>query len=231
MELEFEGYYKRGIFITKKRYALIDENNKITIKGLEFVRRDWSNIAKKTQKAVLETLLKDGDIESAKNIIRNTITDLRNKKIDKKDLIIYTQLTKDINEYKTTAPHVEVAKKIIKNGGRLNIGDVIGYIITSGNKSISERATLPDDAKDYDISYWRTASQLEVDFILGQNEIAVEVKSTENVSKRHLRGLEAFYPCIRRQRQVPDQPGQGGADYAGSIARNRPDQDEGPQRH
>ena len=154
MELEFEGYYKRGIFITKKRYALIDENNKITIKGLEFVRRDWSNIAKKTQKAVLETLLKDGDIESAKNIIRSTITDLRNKKIDKEDLIIYTQLTKDVNEYKTTAPHVEVAKKIIKNGGRLKVGDVIGYIITSGNKSISERATLPEDAKDYDTLYY-----------------------------------------------------------------------------
>ena len=84
---------------------------------MEFVRRDWSNIAKKTQRAVLETLLKDGDIESAKNIIRSTITDLRNKKIDKEDLIIYTQLTKDVNEYKTTAPHVEVAKKIIKNGG------------------------------------------------------------------------------------------------------------------
>ena len=154
MELEFEGYYKRGIFITKKRYALIDENNKITIKGLEFVRRDWSNIAKKTQRAVLETLLKDGDIESAKNIIRSTITDLRNKKIDKEDLIIYTQLTKDVNEYKTTAPHVEVAKKIIKNGGRLKVGDVIGYIITSGNKSISERATLPEDAKDYDTNYY-----------------------------------------------------------------------------
>ncbi|WP_421078227.1 DNA-directed DNA polymerase [Methanothermococcus sp. Ax23] len=154
MELEFEGYYKRGIFITKKRYALIDENDKITIKGLEFVRRDWSNIAKKTQRDVLETLLKEGDIEKAKSIIRDTITDLRNGKIDKKDLIIYTQLTKDINEYKTTAPHVEVAKKILKNGGRLKVGDVIGYIIISGNKSISERATLPEDAKDYDTSYY-----------------------------------------------------------------------------
>ncbi len=154
MELEFEGYYKRGIFITKKRYALIDENGKITIKGLEFVRRDWSNIAKKTQKDVLETLLKEGNIESAKTIIRDTISDLRNGKIDKRDLIIYTQLTKNIDEYKTTAPHVEVAKKILKNGGRLKVGDVIGYIIVSGNKSISERATLPEEAKDYDINYY-----------------------------------------------------------------------------
>lgn len=44
----------------------------------------------------------------------------------------------------------------------------------------------------YPISYWRTASQIEVDFILGNNEVAVEVKSTTNVSSRHLSGLKSF---------------------------------------
>ena len=154
MELEFEGFYKRGIFITKKRYALIDENNKIIIKGLEFVRRDWANIAKKTQRAVLETLLIEGNVEKARKIIQNVIDDLKKGKVDKEDLIIYTQLTIDPKEYKTTAPHVEVAKRILKKGGRLRVGDVIGYIITSGEKSISERAKLPEEAKDYDVEYY-----------------------------------------------------------------------------
>ena len=45
---------------------------------------------------------------------------------------------------------------------------------------------------DYPISYWRTSSQLEVDFILGQHQVAVEVKGSDNVSSRHLRGLRAF---------------------------------------
>ncbi|MCZ2101178.1 MAG: DUF4143 domain-containing protein [Chitinophagales bacterium] len=45
---------------------------------------------------------------------------------------------------------------------------------------------------DYTISYWRTASQIEVDFILGEHEIAVEVKASENISSRHLKGLQAF---------------------------------------
>jgi predicted AAA+ superfamily ATPase len=45
---------------------------------------------------------------------------------------------------------------------------------------------------EYPISYWRTASQIEVDFILGDNEVAVEVKSTTNVSSRHLSGLKQF---------------------------------------
>src|SRR5690606_13120709 len=45
---------------------------------------------------------------------------------------------------------------------------------------------------DYPISYWRTASQIEVDFILGNNEVAVEVKSSNKINERHLSGLKSF---------------------------------------
>lgn len=47
-------------------------------------------------------------------------------------------------------------------------------------------------AKDYPIYYWRTASQIEVDFILGNNEVAIEVKSSDRISSKHLSGLKAF---------------------------------------
>ncbi|MFO8066872.1 MAG: AAA family ATPase, partial [Bacteroidales bacterium] len=45
---------------------------------------------------------------------------------------------------------------------------------------------------DYQLAYWRTASQYEVDFILGNHEVAIEVKSTEQASSRHFKGLKAF---------------------------------------
>ena len=44
----------------------------------------------------------------------------------------------------------------------------------------------------YPISYWRTTSGLEVDFILGDHEVAVEVKATPYASARHLKGLKSF---------------------------------------
>ncbi len=44
----------------------------------------------------------------------------------------------------------------------------------------------------YPLSYWRTASGLEVDFVLGDAEVVVEAKSTSNVSQRHLKGIRAF---------------------------------------
>lgn len=44
----------------------------------------------------------------------------------------------------------------------------------------------------YPISYWRTTSDIEVDFILGGHEIALEVKATKRLIPRHLKGLKAF---------------------------------------
>ena len=44
----------------------------------------------------------------------------------------------------------------------------------------------------YRISYWRTASQLEIDFVLGDHQVALEVKGTEQAAPHHLRGLKAF---------------------------------------
>ena len=44
----------------------------------------------------------------------------------------------------------------------------------------------------YDVHYWRTRSGLEVDFILGAGEVAVEVKGSAHVHDRELRPLRAF---------------------------------------
>lgn len=46
--------------------------------------------------------------------------------------------------------------------------------------------------RNYTISYWRTTSQIEVDFILGNHQVAIEVKGTDTVQSRHLKGLKAF---------------------------------------
>jgi len=44
----------------------------------------------------------------------------------------------------------------------------------------------------YPISYWRTSSGFEVDFVIGDNEIAIEAKSTEMANRDHLKGLRRF---------------------------------------
>ena len=44
----------------------------------------------------------------------------------------------------------------------------------------------------YPITYWRTSSGIEVDFVLGDHEIAIEVKSTELANTSHIKGLRRF---------------------------------------
>jgi len=45
---------------------------------------------------------------------------------------------------------------------------------------------------DYEINFWRTKSGLEVDFILGGGEIAIEVKGAGSIQNKDLRPLNAF---------------------------------------
>jgi len=45
---------------------------------------------------------------------------------------------------------------------------------------------------DYKINYWRTKIGLEVDFVLGEGEIAIEVKGTSRVETRDIRSLFVF---------------------------------------
>lgn len=44
----------------------------------------------------------------------------------------------------------------------------------------------------YDVNFWRTKSGLEVDFILGGGEVAIEVKGSSRVDSAELRPLARF---------------------------------------
>ena len=163
MELELEGFYKRGIFVTKreggaakKRYALIDEQGNLKIVGFEFVRRDWSKIAKHTQRMVIEAVLKEGNPDKAIEIVRKVIKELREHKVANKELVVLTQLTKSPHRYELDAPHVNAAKKAIKKGKHFESGSIVDFIITSNGKSISDKAELAEFVKegDYDAEYY-----------------------------------------------------------------------------
>ena len=53
------------------------------------------------------------------------------------------------------------------------------------------RAFLSYTGSSLPLQYWRSTSQFEVDFLIG-DEIAVEVKATNQVSDKHLKGLRAL---------------------------------------
>lgn len=164
MELEFRGYYVRGIFVkkregeagAKKRYALIDEQGNIEIRGFETVRRDWCRLAKEVQRNVIEIILKENNYKKALEYVRNVLNNLKSGNFKLEDLVIHEQLTKPITQYKQISPHVIAAKKAIEKGLKIGIGSVIPFVITKHGTSISDKAqhVLFAKKEDIDVNYY-----------------------------------------------------------------------------
>lgn len=55
---------------------------------------------------------------------------------------------------------------------------------------------------DFDISYWRTRSGTEVDFILGDAKVAIEVKISDRVRQADLKGLTEFSECYKPEKTI-----------------------------
>lgn len=52
------------------------------------------------------------------------------------------------------------------------------------------------------LTYWRTSSGYEVDAIIGEGKIAIEIKSSNEVNTRHLKGLKVFQEDFPQARAI-----------------------------
>ncbi len=48
-----------------------------------------------------------------------------------------------------------------------------------------------NDKRDV-ISYWHTYDKKEVDIVIGDADVAIEIKSSEHIESKHTKGLSAF---------------------------------------
>ncbi len=172
MELVFDSFGRRAIFIAKKRYAILilEKSNggikeKIRVKGMETVRRDWCELTTRTVEKVLELVLKEGKVDDAVELVKNTIDRLRDMDAVKdpqlfEELILTRQYTKRPESYRSKQPHITVVGKLEKRGIIANIGDRIPFVILAGNGLFVDRAEDPEYAKEknlpLDVDYYVT---------------------------------------------------------------------------
>jgi DNA polymerase I len=167
MELELEGFFKRGIWVTtrsgtagaKKKYALISKEGKLKIRGFETVRRDWCKLSRVLQNKVIQMILEDGNEKRALKYSKEIIQKIKEREINKEELMIRTQLKKPLSEYKSISPHVVAAKKMIEQEIPISIGNLIEYYISqpppnSKKKLVRDRVKLPEEKGEYDIEYY-----------------------------------------------------------------------------
>jgi len=141
LEIKPDKIYVRVLFTeAKKRYCGLLPDGRLDVVGLEVVRGDWTEVARNVQEKVLEIILKEQKREKAVSFVRQYISDLRQRRVPYRNLIIWKTLTKPVEKYAVRAPHVEAAKTLMKEGWELSMGDKIGYVIVAGAGRLYEKA-------------------------------------------------------------------------------------------
>ncbi len=190
LEVEVGEVYLR-IFFTeaKKRYAGLRQDGTLDIVGLEVIRGDWAEVAKKVQEHVLEIILKEQSPQKAVQYVKQIVTDLKRRKVPLNDFIIWKTLTKPPEDYAIKAPHVEAGKMLKAKGWRLTGGDKIGYVVLAGKGRLYSRVKpyVFAHINEIDVEYYITnqvlpaASRILAYFSVTENELLRETKETQEI--------------------------------------------------
>mmetsp|Transcript_33878 Transcript_33878/g.28627 ORF Transcript_33878/g.28627 Transcript_33878/m.28627 type:complete len:163 (+) Transcript_33878:416-904(+) len=131
LEIDIDGLYRKLLLYKKKKYAALKEEintDTLTeeIKGLDIVRRDWSTVAKKIGKVVINIILKGDSIDQIIELLDKYFhlvkDNLENKQeLKLKEFVITEKLNKDLDSYSSDlhSPHIVVAREL-KRLNKLN---------------------------------------------------------------------------------------------------------------
>lgn len=173
VELDIDGVFKYLLLLKKKKYAAVTLTKtkdgklraKKEYKGLDIVRRDWSQLACETGRYILDHILSDQSPDDRINNIHSYLSkireDLEQNRVPVSLLVITKQLTKDPKMYtdKNALPHVQVALRYNQqSGGHFRAGDTVPYVICDdgSDKSATQRA--------YHVEELKNSETLKIDF-------------------------------------------------------------------
>ncbi|HKZ45151.1 MAG TPA: DNA polymerase domain-containing protein [archaeon] len=160
VRIKIENVFKSLLVLTKKRYAGLsfEKTNgtweeKLVMKGIETVRRDWCDLVSKTLFDVLGIILREQNPKKAFNYVKGVLSKLEKNEISIEDLVITKSVSKSLKDYKGIQPHIELIKKLKKRSPATapGVGDRIGFVIVQGLQLMSERAEDPDYIKQHNL--------------------------------------------------------------------------------
>lgn len=172
LEIDIDGIFKSMLLLKKKKYAAlmisVSSKNEIStikqLKGLDIVRRDWSELSKKSGEYVIDEILSD---KARDDILENITTYLvqlaekvQNNEVPLSDYAVTKQLTKNPEDYtdKKNMSHVQVALRLNSKGGKkLRQGDTVTYVICE------DGSTLPAVQRAYHLEELKMNTSLKID--------------------------------------------------------------------
>ena len=158
LDMEYEKYYERfflppsrriearnkshsnpsqQVLGSKKRYVgmmLLNGEKKLVFTGMEYVRSDWTKLARRFQWQLYQRMFLDQPVEKW---LSKYVRDLRSGAYDR-DLAYRKKLTKDAKQYtKIKPPHVKAALKLLSKYPQSS-PRYISYVMTADGPEPSE---------------------------------------------------------------------------------------------
>ncbi len=154
LEISLSQVYKRVLFTeAMKKYAGLKEGGEVDVVGMEAIRGDWSLLAKDVQTRVLHLALEDRNPSRSIAYVSDLVRELGSARLPISSFVIWKTLTKRPAQYDVHAPHVEAAKKLVKEGWSVGSGDRIGYVIVKGSGKLYQRAEPYFKVSAHDLDY------------------------------------------------------------------------------
>ena len=153
LEIRIEYVAKVGAYWTKKKYAHL-VGNKLIVKGLEMVRRDYPKIIKDAQKEIIKLLLNG---KKPDRIIKKYREKIIKRDLDISDIAIKEQMGKKTKEYQKMTKTSVVANILQRKFGiELHHGSNLDIVIVKGNGGPTSRSRPAQftNIKDIDFNYY-----------------------------------------------------------------------------
>eukprot|EP00117_Sycon_ciliatum_P005097 scpid11208/ scgid3347/ DNA polymerase alpha catalytic subunit; DNA polymerase alpha catalytic subunit p180 len=161
LQIDIDGIFKSMLLLNKKKYAAVTIQQKPDgtfsehreEKGLETVRRDWCNLAKKAGVDVMEKIFSvalENLLEEVPTYLANLRENIKTYPLDQ--FVITKNLKKEAFEYNDakSLAHVLVALRLAKaKTHHFGAGDTVPYVICEDGSSNSamQRAYHPDELR------------------------------------------------------------------------------------
>ena len=153
LEMEYEKYFSK-LFLpfarnteqgTKKRYVGLLNGEELHFSGMEYVRSDWTKLAKNFQFELFKIFFEGHSLE---DYIKDFVKDFKDGKFDN-DIVYKKRLSKSLAEYtKSSPPHVRAAKLLQEKDPKKFIKE-IEYIMTKFGP-----VPIELDVRDIDYSHY-----------------------------------------------------------------------------
>ncbi|CAK7227867.1 DNA-directed DNA polymerase alpha catalytic subunit pol1 [Sporothrix bragantina] len=170
LEIDIDNIFRRILLQAKKKYAAINMieagggkyTEKMEVKGLDMRRREYCALSKEMSTRILNEILSGDETEVSVTRVHEYLREMAAKMrsgdhtpangVPANKYTIFTQLGKDPTDYPNadSMPQVQVALREAARGKKMRKGDVVSYIIATGENAPSsepapKRAYSPAD--------------------------------------------------------------------------------------